>query len=110
MTRQDMSRSRAKKPQAKVEPEYEIVLESNRIERDWFALEQEFPERMKACKTFLRNNPEDRRKAIGILKKLKGSYKGILQYDITKDDARVWYRVDRKARTVVIKYAGHHPD
>ena len=45
-----------------------------------------------------------------ILKKLKGPYKGILQYDITKDDARVWYRVDKKENLVIIKYAGHHPD
>jgi mRNA-degrading endonuclease RelE of RelBE toxin-antitoxin system len=101
MTSQNMSRSRVK---------YKIVLESNRIQKDWDALEQEFSDRMKDCKEFLRNNPEDRTKAMGILKKLKGPFKGIIQYDITKDDARVWYRVNRKERTVVIKYAGHHPD
>lgn len=95
---------------SKSKSEYKIVLESNRIEKDWLALEQEFPERMRECKNFLRNNPEDRNQAIGILKKLKGRYKGILQYDVTKDDARVWYRVDKNNHTVIIKYAGHHPD
>lgn len=89
---------------------YNIVFQSSRVEKDWLALEKEFPERVADCKEFLCNNPEDRSKAIGILKKLKGRYKEILQYDITKDDARVWYRVDRKENLVIIKYAGHHPD
>ena len=90
---------------------YRIVLESKRNQKDWDALEQEYPERMRGCKGFLRNNPEDRTQAIGILKKLKGIYreKGILQYDITKDDARVIYRVNKSDNTVIIKYAGHHP-
>lgn len=95
---------------SKLETKYEIVFQSNRVEKDLLALEKEFPEKVVECKEFLRNNPEDRNKAIGILKKLKGRYKGILQYDITKDDARVWYRVDRKEKLVIIKYAGHHPN
>lgn len=91
--------------------EYEIVLESNRIRKDWDALVQEFPERMNECIKFLKNNPEDRNKAIGILKKLKGNFqkKRLLQYDVSKDDARVIYRVDRKKHLVIIKFAGHHP-
>jgi len=93
------------KPRAK----YEIQFASNRILRDWSTLKEKSPDRMKVCENFLINNPEDRSKAIGILKKLKGPYKGILQYDITKDDYRVWYRIDRNNRIVVIKYAGHHP-
>lgn len=91
---------------------YKIVLESSRIQKNWDALEQEFPERMAVCKNFLRNNPEDRTQAVGILKKLKGVYKekSILQYDITKDDVRIIYRVDKKENTIIIKYAGHHPN
>ncbi len=89
---------------------YNIVFQSRGIEKDWLALEKEFPERVADCKEFLCNNPEDRRKAIGVLKKLQGRCKGTLQYDITKDDARVWYRVNRKDKLVIIKYAGHHPD
>ena len=95
---------------SKSETRYKIVLESNRIRKDWEKLEQEFPERMKQCKNFLRNNPEDRTQAVGILKKLTGLYKGILQYDLTKDNYRIWYRVNREDFTVVIKYAGPHPN
>ena len=96
---------------SRLKTRYKIVLGSSRIQKDWDALGQEFPEKMKNCKNFLRNNPEDRTQAIGRLKKLKGIYKerGILQYDITKDDAGVIYRVDKKKNTVIIKYAGHHP-
>ena len=89
---------------------YDIIFKNGRVERDWYALEQEFPERVVDCKNFLQNNPEDRNKAVGILKKLRGKYEGTLQYDITKNDARVWYTVDRKEKTITIKYAGHHPD
>jgi len=94
---------------SKSKVEYKILLESNSIEKDWFALEEEFPERMEELKSFLRANPADRRQVVGKLKKLRGAYKGILQYDVTQDDARVWYRIDRKNHTVIIKYAGHHP-
>lgn len=86
------------------------MLESNRIKKDWLALETEFPERMDELKRFLRATPTDRRQAIDRLKKLKGNLKGILQYDITKDDARVWYIVDKKKQLVIIRYAGHHPN
>ena len=95
---------------SKPKHKYEIILESNRIKKDWDALKELFPDKMEECIDFLENNPEDRSKAIGKLKKLKGKYKGILQYDITKDDYRVWYRVDRGLKAVIIKYAGAHPD
>lgn len=95
---------------SKSKTRYRIVCESSRIQKALDALEQEFPDRVKDCKDFLRDNPEDRTKATGKLKKLQGKYKGILQYDITKDDARVWYRVDRKEQIVFIRYAGHHPN
>ncbi len=91
---------------------YSIGFQNGRVERDFLSLEKEYPKRVADCKEFLCNNPEDRREAIGILKKLRGRYArmGILQYDITKNDARVWYRVYRKERLVIIIYAGHHPD
>ena len=84
------------------EIKYSIVFENGRVEEGWIALQAEFPDRVTECKEFLINHPEDRRKALGILKKLKGRFKGILQYDITKNDARVWYRVDRRNRLVII--------
>ncbi|MCK4814628.1 hypothetical protein KA005_02565 [bacterium] len=95
---------------SKLRGEYRIVLESNKIEKDWLALEKELPERMSECKNFLRTTPADRHRAAGRLKKLKPPYKGILQYDVTKDDVRVWYRIDKNEHTVVIKYTGHHPN
>ena len=86
------------------------MLDSSRIRKDWDALGRAFPERIAEFKAFLKANPTDRNKAVGRLKKLQGDHlKGILQYDITQDDARVWYRVDKRERTVVIKYAGPHP-
>jgi len=54
---------------SKAKTKYSIVYQSGRIEKDWLALEKEFPERVADCKEFLCNNPEDRSKAIGILKK-----------------------------------------
>lgn len=92
------------------EHRYKIVFVNKKVKGDWEALSQKFPERIEVCRLFLENNPEDRRKAIGILKKLHPPYKGILQYDITKDNYRVWYRVDREQKLVIIKYAGAHPD
>ena len=89
---------------------YEIVFVNGRIAQAWQQLESEFPDRIADCIKFLQNNPENRMEAIGILKKLKGRHKGILQYDITKNDARVWYVVDKKNKVVSIRYAGHHPD
>ncbi|MDD4923805.1 MAG: hypothetical protein PHF74_03075 [Dehalococcoidales bacterium] len=92
------------------EHRYQIVFVNKKVKGDWEALSQKFPERIEECRQFLENNPEDRRKAIGILKKLHPPFEGILQYDITKDNYRVWYRIDRKQRMVIIKYAGAHPD
>ena len=83
---------------------------SNRIQKDWLSLKAEFPDRIAEFIKFLKSSPADRRLALGRMKKLKGAYKGILQYDITKDDARVWYRIDRKNKQVIILYAGHHPN
>ncbi len=89
---------------------YEIQFQNARIYDGWLQLSSAFPDQIDTCLEFLKNNPEDRLKAVGQLKKLKGKYKGILQYDITKKDARVWYVVDKKNKVVIIKYAGHHPD
>ncbi len=74
----------------------------------WRRFESEIPEAMERCRQFLLNNPEDRLKSGGKLKKLKGKLAGILQYDIT-DEARVWYVVDKTSRIVRIRYLGHHP-
>ncbi len=74
----------------------------------WRRFESEIPEAMERCRQFLLNNPEDRLKSGGKLKKLKGKSAGTLQYDIT-DEARVWYVVDKPNHIVRIRYVGHHP-
>lgn len=86
--------------------EYRIELEK-RLRKNWKVLEKEVPSAIEKCKKFLTESPENRPKSGGKLKKLKGRFKGILQYDIT-DEARVWYRVNRKQRIVYIEYVGHH--
>ncbi len=53
---------------SKAKTKYSIVYQNGRVEKDWLALEREFPDRVADCKDFLCNNPEDRSKAIGILK------------------------------------------
>jgi len=88
--------------------EYRIDIKE-RLKDNWEGLEKEVPAAMERCMKFLKKSPESRLESGGKLKKLKGRrFKGILQYDIT-DEARVWYRVDRKQHIVKIEYVGHHP-
>ena len=87
---------------------YKILLSNNQAEKGWYLLESRFPDAMESCKKFIRENPEDRLKAAGKLKKLKGRFTGILQYDIS-DKARIWYRVDKREHIAYIEYAGFHP-
>jgi len=87
--------------------EYQIQLNKKQL-HTWDSLEKEIPEAILRCKNFLKKTPLNRLKSGGKRKKLKGSLKGILQYDIN-DEARVLYEVDKKERIVYIKYIGHHP-
>jgi len=87
--------------------QYRIEIKE-RLQENWEALEREVPAAIERCKNFLEKSPTNRLESRGKLKKLKGRFKGILQYDIT-DEVRVWYRVDRKNRIVYIEYVGHHP-
>lgn len=87
--------------------QYRIEL-NERLQEKWEVLEREVPAAIERCKNFLKESPANRLRSRGKLKKLKGRFKGILQYDIT-DEVRVWYRVDRKRRIVYIEYVGHHP-
>ena len=89
---------------------YEIVFESNAVKKAWFTLKGELPDEMDECSKFLRTTPRDRLKSEYRLKKLKAPYKGTLQYNVTRYDARVWYIVDNRKHQVVVRYAGHHPD
>ena len=71
--------------------EFEIKVKNHSVLKAWESLEDSLPEAMKKCKEFLQQNPEDRIKSGGKLKKLKG----IMQYDIT-DNARIHYTVDAR--------------
>jgi mRNA-degrading endonuclease RelE of RelBE toxin-antitoxin system len=87
---------------------YRIRIKNSSVEKGWYALEENYPEAMGRCKTFLQNSPLDRLKSGGKLKKLKGKLSGILQYDIT-DSLRVRYTVDNRERIVFVEYIGEHP-
>jgi mRNA-degrading endonuclease RelE of RelBE toxin-antitoxin system len=84
---------------------YEIKA-SKSVAKDWAKLEKNLPDGLDDCKKFLQENPLNRLKASGKLKKLKGSRDGTLQYDID-DCNRVWYKVDSKQHIVEIKYIGN---
>ena len=87
---------------------YRIRVKNSSVEKRWYALNENYPEAMERCKTFLQNTPLDRLKSGGKLKKLKGKLSGILQYDIT-DSLRVRYTVDNRERIVFVEYIGEHP-
>ena len=55
----------------------------------------------------LTRNPLER--IPGKTKELRGKYKGVMQYDIDRND-RIMYRVDKAERVVFIQYIGPHPD
>ena len=88
--------------------DFQVKLRNNTIDRKWHSLCAELPEPMERLTKYLEENPEDRLRSNGKLKKLKGKLKGILQYDIT-DRHRVHYRVDAREHIVYVEYIGLHP-
>ena len=89
--------------------QYKIEFDSNKVSRDWDGLKKALPDKMNGLIEFLEVSPTDRLQAVGKLKKLKGKYQGVLQYDISKDEYRAWYVVDKPGKVVTILYAGTHP-
>lgn len=55
----------------------------------------------------LRHTPT--RRIPGIVKELKGEYKGAYQFDVSRE-LRMIYWVDEAEQTVYIEYLGPHPD
>jgi hypothetical protein len=51
--------------------------------RQWNSVNVHIPDALQRCQGFLINSPEDRIKSGGKLKKLKGKFTGLLQFDIT---------------------------
>jgi len=87
---------------------YQIKFKNSSVEAAWYSLENDIPEPMERCKQFIQENPEDRIKSGGKLKKLKGKLNGILQYDITYR-TRIHYKVGPGEHVVYIEYVGYHP-
>jgi len=44
----------------------------------------------------------------GKIKRLRGRYQGIYQYDLSRGD-RIWWRVEPESHTVYVMYIGPHP-
>jgi Txe/YoeB family toxin of Txe-Axe toxin-antitoxin module len=87
---------------------YQIKFKNSSVEGSWYSLVNDISKPMERCKQFLQENPEDRLKSGGKLKKLQGKWKGILQYDITHK-ARVHYKVGSGEHIVYVEYIGYHP-
>jgi mRNA-degrading endonuclease RelE of RelBE toxin-antitoxin system len=89
-------------------PQYQICFCNHGIEKAWASLEEQMQDKIDDLKRFLQENPKDRLKSAGKLKKMKGRLKGVLQYDITVSH-RVRYEVDSSEKVVLIRYIGSHP-
>ena len=85
-----------------------IIRVAKKALKGWRALESSYPEDMDALKAFLRTQPTNTRITNGKCKKLKGTLKHLLQYDISYSE-RVWYSVHKAEREVRVVYAGPHP-
>jgi mRNA-degrading endonuclease RelE of RelBE toxin-antitoxin system len=88
--------------------DFQVKLKNNTVKRKWHSLCVELPEPMERLTKYLEENPQDRSRSNGKLKKLKGKLEGILQYDLTNRH-RVHYRVDVSERIVYVEYIGLHP-
>ena len=88
--------------------DFQVKLRNNTVNGKWRSLCVELPEPMERLTKYLEENPQDRLRSNGKLKKLKGKLQGILQYDLT-DRYRVHYRVDTIERIVYVEYIGQHP-
>ena len=87
---------------------YKITLNNKAALKGWKTLEENSPEALAKCRHFLVYTPLDIFSTGGKVKRLKGGWKGLMQYDVT-DSARVHYWVDRRNHVVYVEYAGPHP-
>ena len=89
------------------EPAYVINVRNQMLER-WYALEDEYPEKMQWFKDFLKRQPTNIRITNGKVKKLKGDLKHLYQYAVSYKD-RVRYSIDKENRIVIVVFAKGHP-
>ncbi|OCQ92901.1 hypothetical protein BCD64_09210 [Nostoc sp. MBR 210] len=85
-----------------------VVAKNRRVNRDWEALMQRYPENSLRCYEDLCSTPTTRQP--GRVFPLKGkTYKGVWEYEVTKGD-RVFYIPDEQQLKVIVYYAGKHPN
>ncbi|WP_413201410.1 hypothetical protein [Nostoc piscinale] len=85
-----------------------VVAKNRRVNRDWEALIQRYPENSLRCYEDLCSTPTSRQP--GRVFPLKGkTYKGVWEYEVTKGD-RVFYIPDEQELKVIVYYAGKHPN
>ncbi|BAZ27688.1 hypothetical protein NIES4074_01150 [Cylindrospermum sp. NIES-4074] len=84
-----------------------VVAKNRRVNRDWEALMQRYPENCCRCYEDLCNAPITRQPKRVF--PLKGKvYKGAWEYEVSSGD-RVFYVPDEEQLKVVVYYAGKHP-
>jgi hypothetical protein len=83
-----------------------VVAKNRRVNRDWEALMQRYPENSSRCYHDLSTAPTNRQP--GRVFPLKGrKYQGVWEYEVAKGD-RVFYVPNEDLLKVVIFYAGKH--
>ncbi|MBD2292481.1 hypothetical protein H6G06_03035 [Anabaena sphaerica FACHB-251] len=84
-----------------------VVAKNKRVNRDWEALMQRYPENCSRCYQDLCNAPTTRQPKRVF--SLKGKvYQGVWEYEVTSGD-RVFYVPNEEQLKVVVYYAGKHP-
>ncbi len=74
----------------------------------WHSLEDEYPDKMRWLKDFLKQQPTNTIITNGKIKKLKGDLRHIYQYDVSYKD-RVRYTIDKENQIVQVVFAKGHP-
>ena len=84
-----------------------VVAKNRRVNRDWEALMQRYPENTLRCYEDLCTAPTTRQPGRVLPFKAK-VYKGAWEYEVTKGD-RAFYVPAPEQMKVVVYYAGKHP-
>ncbi len=84
-----------------------VIAKNRRVNREWEALMERYPENCCRCYQNLCTAPTTRQP--GRVFPLKGKlYRGAWEYEVAKGD-RVYYVPDEEQLKVVVYYAGKHP-
>ncbi len=86
--------------------QYKVLLRNKTAQKGWQEICQRDAQGAAQAWQFLTATPETR--LPGKVKRLKGKWAGLLQYDVNYSD-RLQYWVDQETHTVWVEYAGPHP-